>query len=69
VNNGSNGLYGGTKGFDKRVWTVTRAAVNPRGAWMAAMELVSVDGDQGYPGTFTTTATYTLGEDNSLSVE
>ncbi len=69
VNNGLNSLHGGTKGFDKRVWTVTRVGADPHGAAMAAMELVSIDGDQGYPGTLTATATYTLGEDNSLSVE
>jgi aldose 1-epimerase len=69
LNNGSNSLHGGTKGFDKRVWTVTRIGTDPHGAAMAAMKLVSADGDQGYPGMLTATATYTLREDNSLRVE
>lgn len=69
VNNGPNSLHGGTKGFDKRVWTVTRVGADAHGAATAEMRLISADGDQGYPGTLSATATYTLGEDNSLSVE
>jgi aldose 1-epimerase len=66
VNNGPNSLHGGTHGFDKKVWTVTdvRQGAAPR----VTLRLVSPDGDQGYPGTVTATATYTL-EGSRLSLE
>jgi aldose 1-epimerase len=64
VNNGPNSLHGGTQGFDKAVWEVvglTEAGVTLRH--------VSPDGDMGYPGTLTVTATYRLDETDTLSVE
>lgn len=67
VNNGPNSLHGGIKGFDKRVWTVRE--VTPGAVARVVMELVSADGDQGYPGTLTTTATYTLSEDDAIGIE
>ncbi|HST45444.1 MAG TPA: aldose epimerase family protein [Luteimonas sp.] len=67
VNNGPNSLHGGTRGFDKVLWDVVDVVqgANPG----VTMRYVSHDGDQGYPGTLTTTATYSLGEDNALSIE
>lgn len=65
VNNGANALHGGLKGFDKVVWT-------PRELPDAnALELtyVSKDGEEGYPGTLTTTVTYTLTEANELRLD
>ncbi len=67
VNNGANALHGGTKGFDKRVWTVREVASGP--VARVTLALVSADGDQGYPGTLTATATYTLNEASELGVE
>jgi len=66
-NNGENSLHGGVRGFDKQVWTA-RVIDTPRGP---ALELtyISKDGEEGYPGTLTTTVTYTLTEDNELRVE
>jgi aldose 1-epimerase len=64
VNNGPNSLHGGAVGFDKRNWELLRSD-----ATSAVLRLVSVDGDQGYPGTLTVTATYSLGGENELSVE
>lgn len=58
VNDGPNSLHGGDDGFDRRVWRVagrTDSAIT--------LTLVSPDGDQGYPGTLTVTATYTLTPD------
>jgi aldose 1-epimerase len=59
-------LHGGTKGFDKVVWRVLAAKSGP----IASVTLghVSPDGEEGYPGTLTATATYALGEDNQLTV-
>ena len=67
VNNGPNALHGGLKGFDKVVWTPTIMAT-PDGT---ALELkyVSKDGEEGYPGTLSVTAVYTLTEDNALKLE
>ena len=67
VNNGPNSLHGGTAGFDKVLWDVVdvRAGAAPS----VTLRYVSRDGDQGYPGTLTTTATYALGDDNALSIE
>lgn len=60
---GRAALHGGERGFDKRVWEV--AAVEP-GA--VTFRLVSRDGDQGYPGTLTATATYALDADARLTL-
>lgn len=62
-NNGPNSLHGGNVGFDKRVWDAREV---PGGV---EMTLVSEDGDEGYPGTLTVTARYTLtGNQLSLSM-
>jgi aldose 1-epimerase len=53
-NNGDNALHGGTRGFDKVVWTAKKV---PDGV---ELTYVSKDGDQGFPGTLTTTVRYTL---------
>ncbi len=57
-------LHGGLKGFDKVVWTprITATTEGP------SLELtyVSKDGEEGYPGTLTVTAVYTLTKDNGL---
>lgn len=66
VNNGPNSLHGGTRGFDKVNWTV----VEQHGGASPGVTLryVSPDGDQGYPGTLTATAAYTLGPDDALHI-
>jgi aldose 1-epimerase len=53
-NNGDNALHGGIRGFDKVVWAAKEI---PDGVELA---YVSKDGDQGFPGTLTTTVRYTL---------
>ncbi len=53
-NDGDNALHGGIRGFDKVVWTAKQI---PDGVELA---YVSKDGDQGFPGTLTTTVRYTL---------
>jgi len=67
VNNGPNSLHGGTKGFDKVVWEVveTRSGAKPS----VTLRYVSPDGDQGYPGTLTATAVYSLDDSNALSID
>lgn len=57
LNNGENCLHGGPVGFDQMVWgsEVTADGVE--------FTLVSPDGDQGYPGTLTVVARYTVTDD------
>ncbi|MDX1978717.1 MAG: aldose epimerase family protein [Bryobacteraceae bacterium] len=64
VNNGANALHGGLKGFDKQVWAAKELPESN------ALELtyVSKDGEEGYPGTLTTTVTYTLTEASELRI-
>lgn len=57
-NNGVNHLHGGAKGFDKRVWTALDRTDS--GAVSLRLDYVSVDGEEGYPGTVKANATYTL---------
>jgi aldose 1-epimerase len=66
-NDGPNALHGGLKGFDKSLWTVK--SVEPGPTAHLTLELVSPDGDEGYPGKLTATAIYGLNESNEMSVE
>jgi aldose 1-epimerase len=61
-NDGDNSLHGGTRGFDKVVWKTKPIKDG------IELSYVSRDGEQGYPGTLTATARYTL-NDNELRVE
>lgn len=67
VNNGPNSLHGGTRGFDKVVWDVVEVRGGDKPS--ATLRYVSPDGDQGYPGELTTTATFTLDDDNALAID
>jgi aldose 1-epimerase len=58
VNNGPNCLHGGTNGFDRQVWDATKVT-QPDGAGVR-LELVSPDGDNGFPGTLSVSVTMTL---------
>ncbi|MDR2138511.1 MAG: galactose mutarotase [Tannerella sp.] len=63
ANNGPNCLHGGIKGFHAVVWEVKR--VDDR-----SIELmyVSADGEEGFPGTLTTTVTYTLTDNGEMVI-
>lgn len=67
VNDGPNALHGGTRGFDKVVWDVVsvKSGTTPS----VTLRYVSRDGDQGYPGTLTVDATYSLDENNALTID
>lgn len=67
VNDGKNSLHGGTAGFDKVIWDVVSVKDGPTAS--VTLRYVSPDGDQGYPGTLTTHATYSLDERNNLTIE
>ena len=67
VNNGPNSLHGGTKGFDKVLWTVTDVKNGPPAS--VTLRYVSPAGDQGYHGMLTTDANYSLDEQDQLTIE
>lgn len=54
-------LHGGMRGFDQVVWETTATSPNS-----VTFRYVSVDGEEGYPGTLTATLTYTLTDANEL---
>jgi aldose 1-epimerase len=66
-NNGANHLHGGLVGFDKKLWKAT-PRLSDRGP-AVDFEVVSPDGDEGYPGAVTARVTYTLTPDGELWVE
>ncbi len=65
LNNDTNTLHGGLRGFDKVVWD---AAVLDTGN-AVRMTYVSADGEEGYPGEVKTVMTYTLTDDNELKID
>jgi aldose 1-epimerase len=66
INNNGNSLHGGTIGFDKKIWTATEEHGN--GTVGLRLQYVSPNGEMGYPGTLTSTVTYTLDQHNRLSI-
>ena len=57
-------LHGGRRGFDKVAWTadvIDDARI--------AFRLTSADGDQGYPGRLDVRVSYTLSDENALTID
>jgi aldose 1-epimerase len=67
TNNGPNTLHGGVKGFDKVVWQA-KPGHSDSGPTLE-LTYVSHDGEEGFPGTLTVKAVYTLTEDNSIRLD
>jgi aldose 1-epimerase len=67
VNDGPNSLHGGKLGFDKVLWQVVSVKSGPVAS--VTLRYVSSDGDQGYPGTLTVDATYSLDAANALTID
>ncbi|GAB3819059.1 aldose epimerase family protein [Pontibacter rugosus] len=65
TNNGENHLHGGVKGYDKVVWEAEPVS----GENAIRFKYVSPDGEEGYPGTLTSTVTYTLTNDNEIKID
>lgn len=63
ANRPPNCLHGGVHGFNEKVW----AAETQDDALV--LSLTSPDGEEGFPGTLRVKIIYTLGEDNSLTIE
>jgi aldose 1-epimerase len=67
TNNGVNALHGGLKGFDKVVWTA-RPLPTAHGPALI-LTYVSPGGEEGYPGTLSVTAIYSITEANELRLD
>ncbi|HEY4320343.1 MAG TPA: aldose epimerase family protein [Gemmatimonadales bacterium] len=67
INNGPNALRGGLVGFDKVIWTA--APFGRDSSVGLVLTHTSPDGDQGYPGEVRATVTYTLGPDNTFTID
>jgi aldose 1-epimerase len=65
-NDGKNHLHGGTKGFDKVVWSATSRIENDKA--VLQLNYLSKDMEEGYPGNLNTEVSYTLTKDNILEV-
>jgi len=66
LNNGPNSLHGGKVGFNRKVWKAEPVTVTHGSA--VKFTYVSMDGEEGYPGTLTVHVTYELADDNSLKI-
>lgn len=67
VNDGANHLHGGKVGFDKVVWDAKQ--VTTADGPGLVLTYVSKDGEEGFPGTLTSTVTYTLKANNELVMD
>ena len=67
VNNGSNALHGGIKGFDKVVWHA-EPKQDSTGVGVV-FTYTAKDGEEGYPGTLAVRVTYTLTDSNQFVID
>ncbi|KAI4351040.1 hypothetical protein L6164_005428 [Bauhinia variegata] len=67
VNRPPNSLHGGHIGFDKKVWQVVECRKGETPS--ITFKYHSADGEEGYPGDITITATYTLTSSASLRLD
>lgn len=63
VNNGPNHLHGGITGFSKVVWDVEDYDTSS-----LRLNYFSRDGEEGYPGNLAVTVTYSLNDNDELSI-
>ena len=63
TNNGPNCLHGGIKGFNSVVWDICQIDDQT-----VELKYVSVDGEEGFPGTLKVTVTYHLTDDNKVEI-
>lgn len=65
TNDGVNHLHGGSGGFHKKVWQTNIDESKNRIDLMH----ISPDGEAGYPGTLTTTVSYSFDDNNALRID
>ncbi len=66
-NDGKNHLHGGTKGFSHKLWQLTDTFKQPEKAGVT-FSYTSNDGEEGYPGQVDITVTYSLDDENNISI-
>lgn len=66
-NDGTNTLHGGTTGWDKHVWAIKAVTQDANGA-SVTFAYTSPDGEMGFPGTVNAEVTYSLNENNDLTI-
>lgn len=66
LNDKTNSLHGGGKGFDKVVWKVASVQSGPSAS--VVLTHSSPDGDSGYPGQLDASVTYSLDEAGALTI-
>lgn len=66
LNDKTNSLHGGDKGFDKQVWSITSMKSGPTA--QVVLEHRSPDGASGYPGELAAKVTYSLDEQGALQI-
>ena len=64
INEGMNHLHGGVRGFDRYVWSTEFGADSQEVTFWR----ISPNGEEGYPGTLTTSVTYRL-QKSTLSID
>ncbi|GMN51276.1 hypothetical protein TIFTF001_020429 [Ficus carica] len=65
LNKPPNSLHGGNKGFDKQIWEVAEYKKEEK----ISFKYRSHDGEEGYPGDVTVTATYKLTSSTTLRLD
>ncbi len=66
-NDGTNSIHGGLKGFDKVVWKAEpQTGAGPPGV---KFTYLSPDGEEGYPGNLSVSATYSLTDRDELRID
>ncbi len=66
-NNGENSLHGGSKGFNKALWTAK--TISTKDSQSLELSYLSKDGEEGFPGNLKVTVIYTLTDANALKIE
>lgn len=64
---GGTTLHGGPGGFDKRIWT--SKIIDTKSGPALELTYLSKDGESGFPGNLSVTATYTLTDKNELRLD
>ncbi len=64
VNQAGNTLHGGVVGFDRRRWQITQQS-----AQHVTFQLLSADGEQGFPGNLHVAVTYRLDEQGGVNID
>lgn len=64
-NDGRNNLHGGKNGFDKKVWNTEMVDGEEPSL---ILNIISPDGEEGFPGEVMVKVTYTLTTDNALRI-